>query len=208
LTDARFRKSQRGDGGWSYMPSLADMPKYGVSTPSMTCAGLVGLAMGHGIAILRTDPRLEVARTVRLKALANDPGVKAGLLALGNTIGRPAQRAPDNDSVGPTPARDISVDYYFLWSLERVAVAYGLTTIANKDWYAWGSELLVSVQQPDGSWKGKYGAEIDSSFALLFLRRSNLIRELTAELKGRVTDPGLAILRTSEKPERPKQKRQ
>jgi hypothetical protein len=83
--------------------------------------------------------------------------------------------------------------YYLLWSIERVAVAYSLSTIAKKDWYAWGSELLLDAQQADGGWTGKFGSGVDTSFALLFLRRVNLTRDLTAFLKGR--DPMEVALR-------------
>src|SRR5262249_41025669 len=88
-----------------------------------------------------------------------------------------------------------AADYSFPWSLERVAVAYDLTTINNRDWYGWGKEILLSAQQPDGGWKGKYGVDIDTSFALLFLTRANATRELTAHFKGRLPDPGKAILK-------------
>jgi hypothetical protein len=58
-----------------------------------------------------------------------------------------------------------------------------LPTIGNKDWYAWGSEILLAAQEADGSWRGRFGADIDTSFALLFLRRANLTSDLTAYLK-------------------------
>ena len=71
--------------------------------------------------------------------------------------------------------------YYYLWSLERVAVALNLDTIGNKDWYAWGSGLLLSNQEEDGTWQGDYGTGgVDTCFALLFLKRANLAMDLTA----------------------------
>ncbi len=80
--------------------------------------------------------------------------------------------------------------YYFLWSLERVAVTYGLDTIGNKDWYTWGSTILLANQGPDGSWSGEYAeGGVDTAFALLFLKRANLAKDLTAVLKGKVQDP-------------------
>src|SRR5204863_3408 len=86
--------------------------------------------------------------------------------------------------------------YYFLWSLERVGMALDLKTIGNKDWYSWGAEIILATQQLDGSWKGSYPeAGIDTSFALLFLRRSNLAQDLTTRLRGRVHDPGEIRLR-------------
>jgi hypothetical protein len=203
LVDARFRKSQRADGGWAYMPALGDFPQYGVSTPAMTCAGLLGLAMGYGVVILRAQqqPRPPQGSAVLTsRDLARDPAVRGGLLALGSVLGQPAPGRPVQPD-GRLLALDAEQprDYYFLWSLERVAVAYDLKTIGGRDWYAWGSQVVVAVQRPDGSWKGKYGTDVDTSFALLFLRRSNLTRELTAHFNGKLQDPGKAVLRTMER---------
>jgi hypothetical protein len=79
--------------------------------------------------------------------------------------------------------------YYFLWSLERVAVAYGLETIDKKDWYNWGAEILLANQQGNGSWIGSHGTYgADTCFALLFLRRADLAKDLSHSLKGKVKD--------------------
>jgi hypothetical protein len=76
-------------------------------------------------------------------------------------------------------------DYYFLWSLERVAVAFDLRQLEGLDWYALGCRRLLPVQTPAGFWNGIYGNEIDTSLALLFLCRSNFTRELTGLFGGR-----------------------
>jgi hypothetical protein len=85
--------------------------------------------------------------------------------------------------------------YYFLWSLERVAVAFNLDTIGRKDWYGWGAEILIANQAADGSWAGEFAGAPDTCFALLFLRRSNLARDLTASLRGQLKDPGAIELK-------------
>ena len=36
--------------------------------------------------------------------------------------------------------------YYFMWSLERVGVLYGLETFGNRNWYKWGSDVLLASQ--------------------------------------------------------------
>src|SRR5262249_38945041 len=99
----------------------------------------------------------------------------------------------------PIPRFDsLDQGYYFLWSLERVAVAYGLETIGSKDWYAWGAEILLQTQETNGSWQGRYAdGGVDTCFALLFLRRANLAKDLTASLRGKVSDPGEVHLRGS-----------
>jgi hypothetical protein len=83
-------------------------------------------------------------------------------------------------------------DYYFLWSLERVAVVYGLRTIGGQDWYAWGSEVIVGHQRPDGSWGDSFAGPVDTCFALLFLKRANVAVDLTKILQslGGARDPG------------------
>ncbi len=86
--------------------------------------------------------------------------------------------------------------YYFLWSLERVAVALDLKTIGKKDWYGWGAEILLANQQRDGSWDGDYSpAGIDTCFALLFLQRANLARDLTSRITGKLQDPAERTLK-------------
>jgi hypothetical protein len=86
--------------------------------------------------------------------------------------------------------------FYFLWSLERVAVALNLETIGNKDWYGWGADVLLQSQRRDGSWAGDYSeGGVDTCFALLFLKKANLVKDLS-KLTGHVKDPGERILKT------------
>ncbi len=183
-SETRFRGSQHRDGGWSYMPGMP-------ATPAMTCAGLLGLAVGQGVT---TETALRTGgskpRNAPTRAVA-DAAVRAGLTALGNVIGQPTRKKRETAQLPRAADGNL---YYFLWSLERVAVIYGLTTIGGKDWYGWGSEVLLERQGRQGAWIGKYGMMVDTSFALLFLRRANLARDLTATLKGKVQDPGEARL--------------
>jgi len=215
----RFHASQNADGGWSYTsamgPSAVMMGRMGGSTPAMTCAGLLGLAAGHGVAaeavLKASDPKDKDKdktkdkdapgdKNPKKEATARDPNkdvaVKAGLQALGTAIGDPLPKGerPNRAFGGPGPG--VNRTYYFLWSLERVAVAYGLDTIGNKDWYAWGSDVAVLTQLNNGSWSGENGnGGADTCFALLFLRRANLANDLTVMLKGKVTDPGRVVLK-------------
>jgi hypothetical protein len=78
-------------------------------------------------------------------------------------------------------------DLYFLWSLERVAVLYGLREIEGRDWYGWGKEILLANQQPRGNWQGSsYPGSSpvpDTCFALLTLVQANLAKDLTSKLQ-------------------------
>ena len=177
--DRRFRTTQKNDGGWNYTEHDPNSP----STPAMTCAALLGLAVGHGTA----------ARGKPVRDLQRDPNVRMGLLALGTSIDHPVSKKGGNAQV-PTVNNDRF--YYFLWSLERVGMVYGLETIGGKDWYGWGSEILLANQKREGSWGGGIcGETADTCFALLFLVRANPARELTAMLRGGILDPGEVVLR-------------
>lgn len=176
----RFRRSQGGDGGWGYLPIRGT-----TSSGAMTCAGLLGLAMSIGHAneaiLLANPPAVDRLR----RDPAQDASVRAGLLALGASMAALPNAA----------ALRKGHSYYYLWSVERVGVAYDLKAIANQDWYAWGRAVLLDSQRGDGSWQGEHGAEIDTCFALLFLRRANVTPDLTVFLKGRVADPAQATLK-------------
>jgi hypothetical protein len=175
LVEQRFRTSQTAEGGWGYhYPS-------GAQTPAMTCVGLLGLAMGHGATheiLMGTKGQDKIPPTT-------DPAIEKGLKALGQHVENPTNQKR-NGSAG---------NLYFLWSLERVAMLYNLRTIGNKDWYGWGVELLLPSQRDNGSWQsGGYPgatATIDTCFALLFLKRTNLVQDLTDNLRLYVpiTDP-------------------
>jgi hypothetical protein len=195
MVEARFRNSQNSDGGWGYLPGASNArPGFrgaGLrgTLGSMTCAGLLGLATGQGVAneaTLRTDPNardLKSAARRSKRDVGQDSAVRAGLSLLGQLIGNDAR------PMVPLYMREQGDEYYFLWALERVAVAYGLSTIGHTDWYAWGSDSLVSKQGQDGGWHGKYEGGVDDCFALLFLARANLARDLTVSLRGQLTDP-------------------
>jgi hypothetical protein len=177
--EARFRASQNPDGGWGYLPRSKELPAMN-SSASMTCAGLLGLAVGHGVGTeLRVrDPKAKPGAPRPQADPARDAAVRNGFIALAASLDTPFAGA----------GRDLQQGHYFLWSLERVAMVYGLNTIGNRDWYAWGATLLVNSQGADGAWHGQYSPCVDTAFALLFLRKSNLARDLTDHLKGRVAE--------------------
>ena len=158
LLAKRFQVSQTPAGGWAYNYSIRPP---GGETPAMTGAGLLGLAVGHGV---KAD-----LKGADVQTAGEDPQVEKGMKALSRFIeGRPAR-------------------LYFLWSVERVGMLYDRRTIADKDWYPWGVTFLLTDQQPDGSWRsgGYPGATptTDSCFALLFLKRANLAKDLTGKLQ-------------------------
>jgi hypothetical protein len=75
-------------------------------------------------------------------------------------------------------------DLYFLWSLERACVIYDIEKLGGVDWYDLGSTAIVRSQSPDGTWGiGSYGAEVNTSFAVLFLCKANLARDLSSKVQ-------------------------
>lgn len=172
-----FRATQNADGGWGYNAGSA-------STATMTCAGVLALVCGHGAAL---DIKKSRDASITREDVSKDIALRAGLLSLSTAVGVPLGWRGDT----PRPAIIQSASgkaYYYLWSLERVCLALDLDLIHKRDWYHWGAELLVANQMPDGTWQGDYTSygNADTCFALLFLRKTNLVRDLTAGvgLKG------------------------
>jgi hypothetical protein len=175
----RFKTSQNADGSWGYRYLNGGGAGEG---PPMDCCGLLGLAVSHGIA----HDGQETENAV------NDPRIVNGFAALNKFVGKPAGHTHT------LPA----VNLYYLWSLGRVGVLYDLPTIAEKDWYRWGAEVLVANQSGTGDWLkgGPEGGEYpgatptaNTCFALLFLKHKNLVEDLTAALKLNPEDLTKAI---------------
>jgi hypothetical protein len=171
-----FRKTQLPGGGWYYR-AIDPYPR-----ATMTCAGLLGLALGEGI-----KPK----KAGQGDQLKKDPKVQRALELLGKYLKNPGSDANKNLLEKP------GMFNYLLFSLERMAVVYDLKTIGERDWYLWGAQILVDKQSPDGSWPGLYGPA-DTCFALLFLHRANVAEDLTNLLQG-ITKPPKKKLKKSER---------
>lgn len=171
----RFKTSQDPAGSWGYTYKYGG--GVGEGAP-MDCCGLLGLAIGHGIAHNKGEEGDPL----------KDPKIVDGFAAVNKFIGAPIGRFRD------VPLQNL----YFLWSWERVGVLYDLPTLADKDWFRWGAEGVIANQAPTGEWLegGGYPAATpvcNTCFALLFLRRSNLVADLTASLKLNPADLTKAI---------------
>lgn len=201
-------------GGWGYTPGAPLAAGMGDS-PAMTCAGLLGLATGVARREERRarTPKEPVAAPKDPKAKdpffnpptrpaakkpadppreAQTPAVRAGFARLGALFAA-RLRGVQFEPIGGSEAFDR--DLYFLWSLERVGVIYGVDKIGGLDWYTVGSDLLVRTQGQDGSWgsAGSYGPEVCTSFALLFLSKADIARDLSSRVKK---DPANSELRS------------
>ena len=167
LIDWRFRNSLTDKGGWNYRPSWE-------TTPSMTAAALMGLALKHGLLL---PNRRDRGRNVTIR----DELIQHGFATLNRLLEETFAAFVIN------PHRLNKLDLYCLWTVERVAVLYNLRTLGTLEWYPAGVQLLLPLQQENGSW-GPGGTTclkescVATSFALLFLKRSNLARDLTKRL--------------------------
>ena len=171
----RFRTSQNSDGNFGYHYSRGrNAPGF----PAMTGAGLLGLAVTHG---LTAGMKMEgmAAKGVQ------DKNIQQALTALSKNIERPLGAGVGGKGKGRS-----QINLYFLWTVERVGVLYGLPKINDKDWYLWGVELLLDAQKEKGAWSaGGYPGStpiIDTSFALLFLKRANLAKDLTTKIQSKL----------------------
>jgi hypothetical protein len=197
LVEKRFLNSQTSSGGWPYVGSTTP------GTPSMTCAGLLGLATAAGRreesrtqtppksgpsdttkppAKGSSDTKITPARQSDACAAAIEKGLASlGTVLVGNLPKKGQAKGPSMLVPGSTLG---DRDLYFMWSVERVGVLYGLDKIGGVDWYDVGAEELVAAQNLVGSWgRGGRGAEVDTAFALLFLVKSNPALDLTNRLQ-------------------------
>jgi hypothetical protein len=170
LLDWRFRNSMTVQGGWNYRPNWR-------TTPSMTAAALMGLALKHGLLLPNRRGR---GRNI---AVHDDEIIHHGFRTLTDMLkdyysAFAFQRLPLDQ-----------LDLYCLWTVERVAVLYNVRELDDLEWYPVGVQLLLPLQRENGSW-GTQGTSclgepsVSSSFALLFLKRSNLARGLTERLSA------------------------
>lgn len=183
LATMRFQKTQSPDGGWGYVIQAP-------AKNTMTCVGLLGLAMGHGS--ITEALAAEVAKGGLPKPPGEDPHIKLALEALTLYV------EPDDSRRG----LESRIDLYYLWALERVGMLYRQKTFGKKDWYRWGTKIILANQRPDGGWQMHYDPPIDTSFALLFLRRANWVSDLTERLPLYLDIPNRQSLEERQEEER------
>ncbi|MCS7020877.1 MAG: HEAT repeat domain-containing protein [Gemmataceae bacterium] len=235
LVERRFLMTQTRTGGWPYTgPAVtsAGAAMVAEGSPSMICAGLLGLATGIARrqekrlkaenpsasnkeegkgkeapkADMPDDPFFrpmepapkptpkpapkpkEDAKATRLKLDARDQAAQIAFAALGavmNNSVRPDGRGGGAFILGAQGQGHGKNDFYFLWSLERVSLIYGVDKIGNVDWYDAVSTTLVATQAADGSWEvGGYDPEVNTAFAVLVLCKSNLARDLSGKVQN------------------------
>lgn len=147
--ERHWTSQQQGDGGFGYFVPRGDVraKTYG----SMTAAGLATLHICRDM-LQREDFVL----------CAGSPDTKR----LDDALGWLATnyRPDENPRLGP------NWYYYWLFCLERVALAGGHKYVGASDWYADGARELVRSQNRDGSW-GAGDVLPQTAMAAVFLAR-------------------------------------
>lgn len=197
LTEDKLRKSQGQDGSWNYDQtgiSFAFKP-----TGSMTCAGILGIALSAGA-------KQQQQQTASFRG-ANSSGTVDVIKNLDADRQIVAARTfilsslQQHVSGSGQPEGHVT---YFFWSLERVATLYRWRKINGVDWFELGATYLMKKQVQNGSWEMEYlhGPNVDTSFALLFLAKSNLLGSLQeADFTNGSIGTGPVIAKTPKKPE-------
>jgi hypothetical protein len=70
---------------------------------------------------------------------------------------------------------DGAMFYYYLYAVERTGLLFGTEKFGAREWYPEGANVLLKIQQPDGSWPAAdthRNAVWDTCFSILFLRRA------------------------------------
>ncbi len=191
--ESRFLASQINDGWANQGIGPQQIP-----TPAMICAGLIGLTIGNGVRRERTmKTRATIGPDGKLKIDGSKPkpppnpllmpAMQGGLAFLGKAIiiNQATSVASEDRSIGPNQelVGAIRQDLYFLWSLENVCVILNVKNVGGRNWYDWGCEWLLAHQIQDGSFQSKWGKRTDTSLALMFLVRANIMRDLSSLLK-------------------------
>ena len=168
----RFTRSQNGNGTWGY--------NYGTNgnmfgQPAMTCSGLLGLAVGHGL-FAGADPTR--------RTMDKDPAIKNALAALSQHVGKAAPLVRGVRR-GRRRVLRFGINHYFLWSLERVGVLFNLSHRRQGLVRLGGRRTggRPERQRQLGSRRLPWQHPIPNTcFALLFLKRVNLTHDLTNKL--------------------------
>ncbi len=147
--------------GFRYVPGTPDPV-----TGSMTTAGLAGLIICQselwGSRRFTGELRLDTRRAIR--------DAMAWMQANYDVASNPVERA-DGAADGPPPGFGRRGDVwhlYYLYGLERAGILGRFRYLGPNDWYLDGAEVLLDRQMPQGS----FGSNVDTCFALLFLKRA------------------------------------
>lgn len=190
-------KTQLGNGAFSYHPGE---PAESGPAPALTIGGAANLLLARRFLFGEKSHSNEddekdaaaqkklfgVLESVDLDEASKRKGGDADEGKVSSTAGSISQsvsRARHRAAVVFRLPPPIQFKMYYLYALERMAALGNFKMLGAHDWYAEGARLLVTQQQPSGTWTIDRGDPIASAaFGLLFLTRS------TAKMLGRTLD--------------------
>jgi hypothetical protein len=150
--------TQNPDGGWAYRSR-----ERGDSYASMTAAGLASLYVCTDNLLAERFAKCGVNPKVR--------PIEKGLNWLAENIDKVALDSTVPDQKGNDMR--LALDTYYLFSLERIALASGYKRFGKLDWYRAGGQRILQAQRGDGSVPpGAWGdLNVGTAYGVLFLAR-------------------------------------
>jgi hypothetical protein len=172
-------------GGFAYHPAAPpnDQPmSNGPVQHSTTVGGLasmficrlqLGLGSGPSPKGDRRDPLDENATYLIPVVKTVDPPAKLAQRRVDkNDADEAIKRGTNWLNANFTIEQPIGPPFYYLYGLERFGALANQKSFGSVNWYERGAEALVKSQNADGSWRGTYQPNVDTSFAVLFLAQS------------------------------------
>ncbi len=152
LGEQLWRGAQNKDGGWGYNSTANQEGSYG----SMS-AGAEG--------------SLCIYIYMQKKDWKRDKDVSKGLEWMTKNF------TVEKNTSAPAQSIATSMQYYYLYALERAGMLYGTETLGRHKWYPVGANYLINAQLKNGSWaaaQSQSGQNTiwDTCWAILFLRRA------------------------------------
>ena len=160
-----WKKSQRSDGSWNYVPNTGG--RGGPGTGSMTCAGIGALVITSQ-KINTGDASVENGKVLCCGKQENEDAIDKGIAWLGKHFS-----VKGNPTLGGAHPM---WHYYYLYALERTGRLTGHRFIGKHDWYREGADYLILKGKAnfEESWSGT-GLErrptIATALSLLFLSK-------------------------------------
>lgn len=84
-------------------------------------------------------------------------------------------------AVGHNPGKEMAHHLYYLYGLERAGMLAGRRWIGTHDWYREGADVLLAMEEDGRGW----GDHVQTSFAVLFLKRATATPQDTPVVTGR-----------------------
>ena len=153
-----WKKCQDSQGGWGYHERHRAK-----SYPSMSVAGLASLYV--------CNENLLADKFSKCGQTTEDPAVKRGLAWLEKTMGKIGLDSLLEHQGGRVLR--MPLDTYYLFGVERVALASGYKYFGKLNWYREGATRMLKAQRPNGMVPSMVwgDANVATAYALLYLVR-------------------------------------